>query len=337
MTTIDVPIASDGVASPATGFALGEETAAVLAPVLKAMADPLRLRMLSHISASPSAEACVCDLAELTELSQPTVSHHLKVMREAGLLATQRRGTWVWYSLAPTYRDAVTHLLSSFAPTVVTSRCGPEHPHEVPEADEELATLAKDLAREFPALPDELVLATCRESFAGLARSAGIGDGLFAATAQFARQRLEDLTRDRTGSRPQVLFVCVQNAGRSQLAAAIARSYAGDAVVVRSAGSTPAAQVHPGVQAVLDDLGTAPEAFPKPLTDDAVRAADVVITMGCGDVCPIVPGVRYEDWQVGDPALASEAGVAAIAEDLDNRVRALLEDLTPDLALPTTQ
>src|SRR5699024_5210998 len=120
----------------------------------------------------------------------------------------------------------------------------------------------------------------------------------------------------------------------SQLAAALVQHYAGDRVIVRSAGSTPADQVHSVVQPELTDLGVpAGEAFPKPLTDDAVRAADVVITMGCGDVCPVLPGKRYEDWVVGDPALASPAGVAAIRAELDARVRTLLTELLPDLDL----
>jgi len=129
---------------------------------------------------------------------------------------------------------------------------------------------------------------------------------------------------------PQVLFMCVANAGRSQLAAALVNQLSGGAVVARSAGSTPAAEVHPHVRSILADIEgeqDAAAAFPKPLTDDAVRAADVVVTMGCGDVCPIIPGVRYEDWTVGDPALASEDGVAAIAADIEARVRGLLAEL----------
>jgi arsenate reductase len=160
------------------------------------------------------------------------------------------------------------------------------------------------------------------------------------AAERFAHQRLEDLTRATNADhRPQVLFVCVANAGRSQLAAALLHHYAGDAVVARSAGSAPARDIHASVRTELADLGIdtqAGEVFPKPLTDDAVRAADVVITMGCGDTCPILPGTRYEDWAVGDPALASPEGVAAIRADIDQRVRALLGDLVPGLHLPTT-
>ena len=174
-----------------------------------------------------------------------------------------------------------------------------------------------------------------RESYAGLARDATTRSSLVPLTRRFAEQRLVDLQAAVAAAPrpPQVLFVCVANAGRSQLAAALVQHYAGDRVVVRSAGSAPAGDVHATVRPLLDDLG-ADEAFPKPLTDDAVRAADVVITMGCGDVCPVVPGVRYEDWVVGDPAVASPEGVAAIRAEVDRRVRALLAGLVPDLTLP---
>ena len=145
---------------------------------------------------------------------------------------------------------------------------------------------------------------------------------------RFARQRLEDIARTRAADgRPQILFVCVQNAGRSQLAAAHVRRHAGDAVVVRSAGSMPSAEIDDDVRTVLGEIGGTADAFPKPLTDDAVRAADVVITMGCGDTCPYYPGKRYEDWVVGDPALASLEGVRAISADIDTRVQDLLADI----------
>jgi len=129
--------------------------------------------------------------------------------------------------------------------------------------------------------------------------------------------------------RPEVLFVCVHNAGRSQMAAALlALRSAGD-VVVRSAGSDPADQVNPLAVEAMAELGVdLSKAFPKQLTDDAVRAADVVITMGCGDACPIYPGKRYEDWQVDDPSLAhSLDDVRRIRDDIDARVRTLLAEL----------
>ncbi|UFU04697.1 metalloregulator ArsR/SmtB family transcription factor [Ruania suaedae] len=301
---------------------------------LKALADPLRLRMLSFISAAPGGQACVCDLTALTDLSQPTVSHHLKVLREVGVLVSERRRTWVWYSITPGYRSAVTALLDSFAPAALAARTESPHLTGLSDVDLALEHLATALAGQCDGVEASLVRTIVRESYTGLARTATISAHLVPLTERFARQRLADLTRDRAATAPQVLFVCVANAGRSQLAAALVRHYAGDRVTVRSAGSTPAPEIHAGVREALAALGSGQDAFPKPLTDDAVRAADVVVTMGCGDVCPVIPGVRYEDWQVGDPALASAAGVAAIQTEIDSRVRELLATLVPDLTIP---
>lgn len=316
--------------SPTAMHAMGEPAAASLAASLKALADPLRLRMLSAIASDGRGEACACDLASLTEVSQPTVSHHLKVLKEAGLLEAERRGTWVWYRLAQGRTHAVTSLLEGFAPAALAPRSTRSAYHGLDDVDGALVHAAERLAAAFPAIHSDTVTALVRESYAGLARSARISAHLVPLTERFARQRLTDMTRP-TDAPPQVLFVCVANAGRSQLAAALVNSLSAGAVVARSAGSQPAAGVHPSVRPLLEQIHaeTAVDAFPKPLTDDAVRAADVVITMGCGDVCPIIPGVRYEDWAVGDPALASPDGVAAIREDIETRVRELLADLSP--------
>ena len=149
---------------------------------------------------------------------------------------------------------------------------------------------------------------------------------------RFARERLKALGQADgliTKEQPEVLFVCVQNAGRSQLAAGLITLRSGGRVGVRSAGSDPAEVVNPLVTDVMAELGVdLEEAFPKPLTDEVVRAADVVVTMGCGDACPIYPGKRYEDWEVSDPAEAgSYEEVRAIRDDIDARVRRLLADL----------
>ena len=129
---------------------------------------------------------------------------------------------------------------------------------------------------------------------------------------------------------PEVLFVCVHNAGRSQMASALLDHHAGDRVHVRSAGSTPAAEVNPSVVAAMAELGLdLSREFPKPLTDGYVQAADVVITMGCGDACPIYPGKRYLDWELPDPAGKSLEEVRPIRDEIDRLVRALLEDLVP--------
>ena len=317
--------------APAEAHAIGVDVATTVANTLKALADPLRLRMLSAIATDPRGESCVCDLAELADVSQPTISHHLKVLKDTGLLSSQRRGTWVYYRIVATRQAAVTALLDGFASTVTASPAEdrPESPREVDS--HVIDRLAEELADEYDTLSRDLVVTMVRESYAGLLRSAKIARHLVPLTERFARQRLTDLTRDRGTGVQQVLFVCVQNAGRSQLAAALVNQMADGKVVARSAGSRPAPDVHPHVRSLLTEIEGEQEAetaFPKPLTDDAVRAADVVVTMGCGDVCPIIPGVRYEDWAVGDPALASPDGVDAIRHDIEGRVRELLATLT---------
>jgi arsenate reductase len=129
--------------------------------------------------------------------------------------------------------------------------------------------------------------------------------------------------------RPQVLFVCVHNAGRSQIAAALLQHHAAGRVDVRSAGSAPADEINPVVRAALAELGIdLDDAHPKILTADAVEAADVVVTMGCGDACPVFPGRRYLDWDLADPAGKALAEVRVIRDDVDRRVRALLAELT---------
>jgi arsenate reductase (thioredoxin) len=122
--------------------------------------------------------------------------------------------------------------------------------------------------------------------------------------------------------------VCVHNAGRSQMAAALLDHYAQGRVQVRSAGSEPADRINPVVVEAMAELGLdVSQQFPKPLTTDGVRAADVVITMGCGDACPIFPGKRYEDWALDDPAGASLDEVRRIRDDVAARVRRLLDEL----------
>jgi protein-tyrosine-phosphatase len=127
---------------------------------------------------------------------------------------------------------------------------------------------------------------------------------------------------------PSVLFVCVHNAGRSQMAAALLDHHARGRVRVLSAGSAPAGAVNPVVVEAMAELGLdIAHEFPKPLTDGAVEASDVVVTMGCGDACPFHPGKRYEDWQLDDPAGQDLATVRVIRDAIDVRVRVLLDSL----------
>jgi protein-tyrosine-phosphatase len=131
--------------------------------------------------------------------------------------------------------------------------------------------------------------------------------------------------------KPEVLFVCVHNAGRSQMAAGLVKLRSEGRVDVRSAGTAPGERINPAVIEVMDELGVDMSGeFPKPLTDEVVRAADVVITMGCGDACPIYPGKRYEDWQLDDPADQDVATVRRIRDEIDTRVQGLIVDLLAD-------
>lgn len=130
-----------------------------------------------------------------------------------------------------------------------------------------------------------------------------------------------------------MLFVCVHNAGRSQMAAALLQHHAGDWIVVRSAGTAPADTINPAVIDVMAELGIdlhATGAAPKKLTDDAVQSSDVVITMGCGDECPFSPGKRYLDWDLDDPAGQPVEAVRAIRDRIDDLVRRLVAELLPE-------
>jgi protein-tyrosine-phosphatase len=154
---------------------------------------------------------------------------------------------------------------------------------------------------------------------------------------RFARERLRALGQSEgtiAKNVPEVLFVCVQNSGRSQMAAALLHQRAAGLVHVRSAGSNPAEEINANVVIALRELGVdVSQEFPKPLTDEVVLAADAVITMGCGDACPIYPGKRYEDWELDDPAGRGLDEVRAIRDEIDRRVSELLATLTAEPAV----
>ncbi|NMR19730.1 arsenate reductase ArsC [Cellulomonas fimi] len=141
---------------------------------------------------------------------------------------------------------------------------------------------------------------------------------------------MSDTAPRPTPDRPSVMFVCVHNAGRSQMAAAYATALSGGKVEVRSAGSAPADSINPvAVQAMAEEGIDITAETPKVLTPDAVQASDVVITMGCGDACPYFPGVRYEDWELEDPAGKDLDAVRRVRDDIRGRIEALLADLLP--------
>ena len=185
-----------------------------------------------------------------------------------------------------------------------------------------LERLRDEFAGTFSAETVERFMAESLEALGG----ARLKDFVPLFVHRFARERLRALGQvEGTIAKdvPEVLFVCVQNAGRSQMAAALLDHYAEGRVHVRSAGSAPADQINPDVVAAMSELGIdVSKEFPKPMTDEVVQAADAVITMGCGDACPIYPGKRYEDWEVDDPADADLDGVRRIRDDIGDRVRA---------------
>jgi arsenate reductase len=190
------------------------------------------------------------------------------------------------------------------------------------------ARLEKDFAGTFGRETIERFLA---DSLEQLVPQATVTSFLPLLAERFARDRLRALAKveglDPSG-KPSILFLCVHNAGRSQMAAGWARQLAGDTVDVFSGGSEPASSINPSVVAAMSEVGIdITEEFPKPWTEEIVRAADVVITMGCGDACPLYPGKRYEDWELTDPAGQDVDAVRPIRDDIKARVEALLATL----------
>ena len=280
------------------------------------LGDPTRARIVRMIRDSPEGRALVGRLAEALDLRQPTVSHHMKALAADGIVQRHPEGRVVWYSLNPRNVDRVEALL------------GDDAAHAQPEPD--LPRIVDDLAERFRGtFGAETVERYVAESH-DLLSSAHAAPPRASRVAAFATLRLDALARSEGTFRavPEVLFVCVQNAGRSQLAAGILRQVAGDRVLVRTAGSAPADAVRATIVTALDEIGVPLGGeFPKPLTDEAVRAADIVVTMGCGDACPVYPGRRYLDWDIADPVGRPLAGVRVIRDDIDQRVRALLAEM----------
>ena len=170
------------------------------------------------------------------------------------------------------------------------------------------------------------------ESYTDLRRTARIHNHLTALATRFAADRLTALAQSHGAvpkDVPEVLFICVHNAGRSQMAAGLLNHHGNGRVHVRSAGSAPTGEIDPRVLEAMAEAGVdLGDEYPKPLTDDVVAAADVVVSMGCGDACPVYPGKRYLDWAIEDPAGQPLDVVRSIRDDIDTRVRGLLADLT---------
>jgi protein-tyrosine-phosphatase len=205
------------------------------------------------------------------------------------------------------------------------------------EQHQALRTAARHLQREFEGIfgteTIEQFLATSYDQFAEGAR---IIRFVPLMAERFARQRLKALAKvegKANDGLPTVLFLCVHNAGRSQMALGWFNHLAGDHAVAWSGGSEPGKEINPSAVLAMAEVGiNIAQEFPKPWTDEIVRAADVVVTMGCGDACPLFPGKRYEDWELEDPAGQDVAAVRPIRDDIERRVRALVASLDVPVA-----
>lgn len=207
-------------------------------------------------------------------------------------------------------------------------------PTPEPNAEQErlLRSAAAHLAREFEGVFGQAVVEEhLRSSYARFASEARVDAFLPLLAERFARQQLRALARvegPTPDRRPSVLFLCVHNAGRSQMALGWFEHLAGDRAVGWSGGSEPADRVNPMAVAAMAEIGIdIAQEYPKPWTSEIVQAADVVVTMGCGDACPYFPGIRYEDWQLADPAGLGLEAVRPIRDEIGQRVRALLNSL----------
>lgn len=201
--------------------------------------------------------------------------------------------------------------------------------------DSVLHRASERLAQRFSGIfSEETVERVVFESYTALGRGATVRTHLPSLTERFATDRLTALAQSKgiiAKPVPEVLYICVQNSGRSQMAAALTRHLSGGRVHVRSAGSQPSgAGILPSVITVLAEIGIEiDDEFPKPLTDDVVRAADAVVTMGCGDACPLYPGKRYLDWSLADPAHLDLDGVRAVRDAVRAHVEELIAELAP--------
>jgi arsenate reductase len=317
---------------------LDHAAATARARQLDALAEPDRLRVLSGVAARPDGTADASSLAADLDLDLGDVEKHLAVLSALELLeeADDRPGTfvptadtWMRFGRLVAAVERPVHPAATLSDELPGSGGEFEYPPVLNRISERLAyrfssTFSKETVERYVA-----------DSYRLLAERARVSTHLPSLTTRFVEDRLTALAvasgRDLRG-KPEVLFVCVQNAGRSQLAAALLRQMAGDEVHVRTAGSRPSGQVDPMVVEVLDEIGVPVVAeFPKPLTDEVVRAADFVITMGCGDACPIYPGRRYMDWPVADPIGQPVDEVRHIRDDIAARLKALCHemDITP--------
>jgi arsenate reductase (thioredoxin) len=321
--------------------------------VARALADPLRWRIVELLA---TEQLCVAHLTQELGVGQPLVSHHLKALRTAGLVTCDRYRYWTYYRLHPDALRLLAHHLDGLAGTAPAGTAcrravdgqaptprpdAPRGGRPMPFRDQPMdpvtrqtfARSIESLATEFRGIYSLETIERYLDESVDRLSGARVVDFIPLFVHRFTREQLRALAEAEgaiINDVPEVLFVCVHNAGRSQMAAALLDHHAKGRVHVRSAGSVPGDRINPAVVAAMDEWGIdLSREFPKPLTDEFVRAADVVVTMGCGDACPIYPGKRYEDWELDDPAGQPVEVVRRIRDDIDLRVQTLLAELTP--------
>lgn len=301
------------------GRPLDEQAARDRAVQVAVLGNPETLRTLSAL-ASGMHES---DLAGELGIDSTGVDQALRSLQMAGLIRREKSDAWM-----PTIDAWVRfgRLLSSDSLTAGS----PENPvMALPRA---VGTVVEDLAYRFSStFSRETVAGYVAQSYRLLSQRTRVREHLLTMTARYAADRLDALATAQglvLRDTPEVLFVCVQNAGKSQMAGAFLRHFAGGRVHVRTAGSAPSDTAHPRVAAALSEVGVELWGeFPKPLTDEVVRAADYVITMGCGDSCPIFPGRRYMEWDLADPLELDDVGLRAVRDEVRSRVLDLLQEL----------
>ena len=294
------------------------------------LAEPVRLRVLSIMATQPDRRHSVVSLAGALELSATEIAGHIERLRDVGLVVTQPGIGEPRFAPSPEAWVRFGRLL-----TGKSTYSEPEVEHDglsIADLPSPVQRVAERLAYRYSShFSKETVERYVAESYQMLAHHAKTTKHLPSLTSRFASDRLGALAAaqgfDLTGT-PEVLFVCVQNSGRSQIAAGLMRAAAGEHVHVRTAGSRPAAGIDPLVATVLEEVGVGlTTEFPKPLTDEVVQAADVVVTMGCGDACPIYPGRRYMDWKIEDPVGRSLEEVRRIRDQIRTHVDELLNGM----------